>query len=488
MAATEARLESMWTRALIRPAQLIVTLLLGACLLSIVGLGMLAVQGRTRLDSMRERVDHTNRMLRLGLLAQQSLLEHPGEPGPAIDPVLVAELQQELGELRTSGRSLDPENERRLDRLAVILGSPDEVSRERLVEAVTVMREVLWSEAEAQGALWEAADADATRELLLVAGVSAVLPLLVVAVWWIRRRWIAAPLDDLRRLLSQLGSGDRHEVGVATVHPSLVPLFRNYNLLVRRLEELEAAHRSRASNLEAEVRAATETLLEQQSTLARAERLAAVGETTASLAHELRNPLSGILMSLGNLRRDETDADHVERLDLVISEIERLTRMLNQALEAARHRPEPSRRLNLRELVTNLLALVEYQIPDHVALDCAIDDDLYCSLPQDRIRQALLNLILNSVEAVGAKPARITVGAGRVNGRLEITVCDDGPGFPKELVQNGIRAFATGGGAGTGLGLAMVRRVAADLGGEVQMSNVEPHGACVRLILGRSNG
>jgi signal transduction histidine kinase len=299
---------------------------------------------------------------------------------------------------------------------------------------------------------------------------------------WIRRRWIASPLDDLRRLLSKLGSGDRREVSVEAVHPSLAPLFANYNELVRRLDELEAIHRSHTSNLEAEIRTATETLLEQQSTLARAERLAAVGETTASLAHELRNPLAGILMSLGNLRRDVTGAEIGERLDLVITEIERLNRLLNQALEAARHRPEPSRKVNLRELVNNLLNLMRYQIPDHIELECTIDDDLYCELPQDRMRQALLNLVLNSAHAAGRDPARITVGAEPRDEKIEITVCDDGPGFPPELLSSGIRAFVTGG-TGTGLGLAMVRRVAADLGGEVELTNMDPRGSCVRLVV-----
>jgi len=488
MAATEAGFEPMWTRMLIRPAQVIVAILLGACVVSIVGLGLLAFKGRDRLEGMRARVAHTDHMLRLGLRAQQSLLEHPGEHDEVVADDLVRELRHELEDLRATGRPLDPDNDGRLDRVASILEAPEGVSRERLIHVVNVMREVLKSESAAQAELWNAALEDTRRELVLVATVCAMVPILLVAAWWIRRRWIDTPLDDLRRLLAQLGGGARDEVGVDRVHPSLVPLFENYNRLVRRLDELETAHRTRASGLEAEVRAATEALLEQQATLARAERLAAVGETTASLAHELRNPLSGILMSLGNLRREAEDADTVERLDLVIAEIERLTRMLNDALAAARHRPEPSRRVDLRELVTNLLALLAYQVPPHVTLVSAIGEDLVCSLPEDRIRQALLNLILNSVQAAGGRPTTVTVGASRDDGHIQVTVCDDGPGFPDELVQNGIRAFATGGGAGTGLGLAIVRRVAADLGGEVQVSNIDPHGACVRLTIGCSDG
>jgi two-component system NtrC family sensor kinase len=487
MMSKEAVLESMWSRTLIRPAHVIVALLLSGCVLSVVGLGLLAAQGRSRIHTMRERADHTDRMLRLGLRAQQSLLEHP-ENRQIVDRIVVDELRQELRELRATGRPLDPANDGRLAHLADILESPDAMSNTRLVEVVAVMIEALRAEAAAQSVEWQDAERAARKESILVAALFSVLPLLVLASWWIRRRWIAAPLDDLRRLLSQLGSGERHQVSVEAVHPSLAPLFANYNELVRRLNELEAAHRSHASNLEAEIRTATETLLEQQSTLARAERLAAVGETTASLAHEIRNPLSGILMSLNNLRREAPDADSSERLDLVIAEIERLTRLLNRSLEAARHRPEPPRDLNLRELIINLLGLLHYQIPESVKLECTLDEDLHCSLPQDRVRQALLNLVLNSVHAVGRDPARIAVGATQSeNGRIEVTVCDDGPGFPNELLTGGIRAF-TSGGNGTGLGLAMVRRVAADLGGEIELTNLEPRGACVRLTLECGHG
>jgi len=484
---TKVVLESMLSRTLIRPAQTIVALLVGGCLVSILGLGVLAVQGRSRLHAMRERADHTNRMLRLGLRAQQSLFEHPDDRG-TVDPIVVDELRQELRELRASGPALDPDNDLRLANLATTLESAGAITSTRLIEVVAMMTDVMRAEATAQSQMWEDAEKTARKELVLITGIVALLPLLLFATWWIRRRWIAAPLDDLRRLLSQLGSGDRRQVTVEAVHPSLAPLFENYNQLVNRLDELEAAHRSRASNLEAEVRTATEALLEQQSTLARAERLAAVGETTASLAHEIRNPLSGILMSLNNLRRDAPDADSIERLDLVTAEIERLTRLLNRSLEAARHRPEPPRQLNLRELITNLLGLLHYQIPEEITLECTLAEDLDCTLPQDRIRQALLNLILNSVQAVGPTPAHIAVGAERnENQTIVLSVCDDGPGFPNELLNGGIRAFASSG-AGTGLGLAMVRRVAADLGGKIELTNLEPRGACARLIVGCGHG
>jgi signal transduction histidine kinase len=75
------------------------------------------------------------------------------------------------------------------------------------------------------------------------------------------------------------------------------------------------------------------------------------------------------------------------------------------------------------------------------------------------------------------------VNASRRDGILCIEVCDDGPGFPQELLQHGVRAFATWRESGTGLGLAIVRRFARDLDGDLQLNRRAPHGACATLKL-----
>ena len=70
-----------------------------------------------------------------------------------------------------------------------------------------------------------------------------------------------------------------------------------------------------------------------------------------------------------------------------------------------------------------------------------------------------------------------------MDGKLQITVRDDGPGFPAELLEGGIRMFGAFREQGTGLGLAMARRFARDLGGELRLANIEPHGARATLVL-----
>ena len=151
------------------------------------------------------------------------------------------------------------------------------------------------------------------------------------------KRRVEGPLSDLAGLLISLGDRRLEQVPVEGVARELQPVFESYNQLAARLNELEAEHRDRARILEDEVRSATGALLGLQRSLARAERLAAVGETAATLAHELRNPLAAVLMTLSNITREIDEPEVVNRLEIVKGELERLTRMLNETLFAARH-------------------------------------------------------------------------------------------------------------------------------------------------------
>jgi signal transduction histidine kinase len=267
---------------------------------------------------------------------------------------------------------------------------------------------------------------------------------------------------------------------VGNVEPLLQPLFRNCNALVTRLGELEEEHRSRAESLEEEVRIATRALLEQQS-LARAERLTATGELAASVAHELRNPLASVQMALHNLRREATDPDLIRRVDLMNAELTRMGRLLGEILSKARHEPECPRTIRLAELVEQLVGLVRYQLPRHVVVECDVPADPTCRAPEDSLRQALLNLVLNAAQAIGERQGAIRISATADGDVLELSVVDDGTGFPESLLENGVRPFSSSRDHGTGLGLAIVQRFACDVDGTVALANHEPHGGSVTL-------
>ena len=252
--------------------------------------------------------------------------------------------------------------------------------------------------------------------------------------------------------------------------------------LAARTAALERSNRDLEAALQT-AEQASNALLEQHATLARTDRMAAVGEMAGGLAHEIRNPLAGIRMSLQNLRAETADPEIRERIDPPIAELDRLARLLNRYLSPLRHEPEPLAEVALRELVDELCSLLRYRLPANIHLDVEVAEDIVWKLPKDRVRQSLLNLVLNSIQAIGEEPGAITIRGVHAEGRLDLCVADDGPGFPDSVLEGPVRRFQSQSDEGTGLGLAMVRRVAEDLGGRLVLERRSPRGACVRMEL-----
>jgi signal transduction histidine kinase len=193
-------------------------------------------------------------------------------------------------------------------------------------------------------------------------------------------------------------------------------------------------------------------------------------------------------MSCANLRNDFVEPDMIDRMSLVIEELKRMARLLNELLDLSKHTPAPMEAFDLSELIRELVALLRYQIPSAVDLILDLPPSLACRLPSSRIRQCLLNLILNAAEAIGQNRGQITLRVEDLGkGRLSIRVSDDGPGFSEEILKNGIRPFSTGKASGTGLGLAMVQRFVRELGGQLQLDRNHPKGASVTLNLPAQN-
>jgi two-component system NtrC family sensor kinase len=379
--------------------------------------------------------------------------------------------------------SLDPSTPAKLQALRVVVqrGGP---ANDEIIQTIELFHEVTLAEHARNTGVVAQLERESATQLRLELAIPIVLVTIGTILFPLAQRRVIKPLDAFGRQLARLADGEFTPAPVdRRVEPFLLPLHRQFNSLASRLQSLEAAHRARTASLEGEVRAATQQLLEQQRSLARADRLAATGELAASVAHELRNPLAALQMTLTNLRAELPDAEQSGRVDLMIQEVERLTRLLNGLLDSARHAPETPRPLRLAELVGEMLTLVRYQLPPEIQLTSAVDTNLTCHLPPDRLRQALLNLVLNAAGALAGGSGEIRIDAAVADRTLRISVSDDGPGFPAEVLETSIRPFFSTRERGTGLGLATVRRFARDLGGTVEVSNRQPHGAQVTLIL-----
>jgi two-component system NtrC family sensor kinase len=461
--------------------------LLGALLiLSLAIQVVLSWKAHQQLAPVNLQLNRMVRMQSLNLELQRDLLESLGDKDVLGD----AEREQmrvRLENIRTMQGKLPGDTDDALSAARDLLADTAIPSEEVLVLVLSQLREVLAQEILIHKGLIEEITRATASELELGLITLVVFPVGAILLIYALRRRILAPLKHLGFLMTLLGRRDASPAPVAAVDPLLRPLTENYNAMVVRLAELEEEHTRREQDLQTQVQNATRALLEQQRNLANAERLAAVGEMMARIAHELRNPLAGVKLAFRHLsqelsRKMESPED-MARIEMVADEVDRIIAVLNSLLEQSRHRPEPARDLTVARAVAELVALTRYQMPPQIEIEQRIDDTIVCQLPDGLFRQALLNLLLNAQQSLGDEGGRIVIEAQTGDGWLRLSVSDDGPGFQQELLDSGIRAFVSQRVGGTGLGLSMIQRFARSLGGGISLSNLEPRGARVTLDL-----
>jgi two-component system NtrC family sensor kinase len=355
--------------------------------------------------------------------------------------------------------------------------------QQQISEALRLLRHALRAESKAQRTLYHRLREDNERQLQAALALAVLLPLAAIGSLTFFRRRVLAPLDDLSYLMGLLARKDYTLALTERINPPLRPLFEKYNRMVKRMRGVEAGHVKREDALQREVDSAARAVFQQHVALARADRLAALGEMSARVAHELRNPLSGVLMALINLAEETQDPERRERLQLAVRELERVGRLLSGLVEDAKQVPESPRQLGLATLLDELFRLLRYQLPEEITLTHLVPADMECVLPEASLRQAMINLILNAAQAIGDTGGEILVTADKEGGEIGLCVCDSGPGFPAELLQRGIQEFGSGRPGGAGLGLASVRRFVSNHGGRLELFNRDLGGACVRISL-----
>ncbi|CAA9890468.1 Integral membrane sensor signal transduction histidine kinase [Candidatus Methylobacter favarea] len=453
-------------------------------LLALAILGGMIWRNLDRFEAVLSYVNYSHRIQNVSVGLQQSLIEYLTQAVPYSHPEALTKTLGKMDELMADTRYLSTATRTSLETVITLLsgvGELDKIEKNtRLITALKVMSQTLDKEALKREKLLADISNDTKTEMYMALITLAVI--LVVAVLFVLRK-ILHPLNDLKRLLQRLTEENFTPITTDHLDPLLLPVFNSYNDMVRHLAELEEAKRLHAQSLQHEVRVATQALLEQQYSLARAERLAAIGEVAAELAHEIRNPLAGIQLAFSNLRREIDDEKQCERMELISSELKRLTRLLNNMLGQSRHSPEAATNFDLTTLIGDLVTLTRYQIAESISLNIETSSPLPVHLPESGIRQALLNLILNAADALDGSTGSISIKAQREEQGLSIDVLDDGPGFSRDILEQGIRPFRTSRPRGNGLGLAMVQRFVKDIGGTLSLANKRSHGACVSIWL-----
>jgi len=235
--------------------------------------------------------------------------------------------------------------------------------------------------------------------------------------------------------------------------------------------------------LEARVAERTRELQEAQEQILRSARLAALGQFSATMAHELRNPLNVVKLSVHYVTTNVPQPD--ERLQRNLSHmnrsVDRACAIIDDLLAFSRLPPPQLSPAPVNEIVREAVSLLS--VPNPVTVDWSSAPDLPLVLMDHRqIEQAVGNLVQNALQAM-PEGGRLTISTRLEDGQVEIAVRDSGPGIPEDLQGRIFEPFFSTKASGTGLGLPLVREIALAHGGDLRLRNAPGGGACFTLIL-----
>jgi two-component system, NtrC family, sensor kinase len=278
-------------------------------------------------------------------------------------------------------------------------------------------------------------------------------------------------IRTVEREVGHLGKGARllfPQFSIPRGRDEITDLSRDFNSLVERLDvayaELSHLHQTR---------------LEQ------ADRLASAGQMAAGMAHEIKNPVAGVLGALqvfeADLAPDDPRRDIFGEMKL---QLERINHAVNDLLAFARPTPPVFENVQIDRMIERTLALFTPQFRDNnITLDTALQDGNVTVLAdRKQLQQVLWNILLNAVQAMGAE-GTLTVATRRVKARLDILVNDTGRGIAPENAAKIFEPFFTTKHKGTGLGMTISKRIMEQHGGSITVTSTPGVGTTVGLSL-----
>ncbi len=312
-------------------------------------------------------------------------------------------------------------------------------------------------------------------------------------------RLVYVPLRDLESGAKRLSSGNLEQLIPVRSGDEFGQLATTFNDMTVALKKSEVELREWGHTLEQKVEKRTRELRIAEAEAARGEKLASIGLLAAGIAHELNNPLTGILTFSHLLRKKVPDGSpEAEDLDLVIRETKRCATIIRRLLDFSREKAPEKKFADINRIIENTVHLVER--PAHLH-DIEITLELDRDLPQiwvepDLIEQVFMNMLVNAQHAIedggsitirsrmSPEPRIPDIGMDPVP-MVEISIIDTGCGIPEENLQRIFDPFFSSKevGKGTGLGLSVSHGIVRAHGGCIEVESAVSKGTTFRICL-----
>ncbi len=216
------------------------------------------------------------------------------------------------------------------------------------------------------------------------------------------------------------------------------------------------------------------------------EKLAAIGELSSNIAHEIRNPLASLRSSVELLREGRAGEDNKKRLmDIAIKETERLDKIITDFLLYSTPRLPDFAEIELGGVLEETIEMLKSSLPKgvgEISVKTDIEDGIVIDGDTDKLKQIFWNLALNAVQSIDSC-GEVRISLKKEVPYVKILIADNGTGISRENLQKIFYPFFTTKNKGTGLGLAMVYRIVEDHSGTINVMSKEGEGTTFELIL-----
>lgn len=346
----------------------------------------------------------------------------------------------------------------------------------------------------------EEVDQSMQRHAVHIAAVSfAFILLLSFSLGYLLQRMIYVPLKDLETGAKKISSGQFDQAIPVRSPDEFGRLAGSFNDMTAALNHARSELNELIQELESKVEERSKELLAARAEVAQGEKLASIGVLAAGIAHELNNPLTGVLTFTSLMRKKVLEgSEDAEDLDLVIRETKRCASIIRRLLDFAREKVPVKGFFNLNQVVEDTVRFVERQASlQKIVVSMGLDSDL----PQiwgdaDLIKQVILNILVNAQQAIeGAGTISVvsrTYDAKtpqqteeKCSPMVELAIKDSGCGIPEANMQRIFDPFFTSKevGKGTGLGLSVSYGIIKAHGGEIKVTSVVGQGTTFRILL-----
>ncbi len=309
--------------------------------------------------------------------------------------------------------------------------------------------------------------------------------------------FVSKPVALMEEGMKRLAAGDfDHPIEVHS-RDEMGLLAGAFNTMARDLKSYREKMENWTHELQREVDKKTAEIVQTQEQLINAEKLASLGRLSAGMAHELNNPLTGVL-TFAHLMRERTPAENVqdrEDLDVIIEQTERCSKIIKGLLGFSRKGTAEKHPVNLNDLLANSISMVGSQSNFH---NIVIETDLAPGLPPvvmdpNQMQQVIINMVANAADAMNEKGViRIGTRVAEEDGArfVEMEFTDTGPGIIPEHMGRIFEPFFTTKpvGKGTGLGLPVSYGIVKKHGGDITVRSKVGMGATFVIRLPAENG